>query len=136
MRRFASFAQLLHEHFPKNYIVFISENSAEHNCYAVSFCFNIKCFFIAIIYYRLTLTFFSLLLEYLHTFNVNFYAQYKWFYLEIKIFLKDRSKAMPLQQSNTLSNLLPIIWDFFQINKNGHIVTIFRINYQVTIFTL
>ena len=44
------------------------------------------------------------------------------FLLEPKVFLKDRGKAVPLEQGSLLDHLLPVVWDLLQVKHNRHVV--------------
>ncbi|KDR22102.1 hypothetical protein L798_02065 [Zootermopsis nevadensis] len=62
--------ELLHEHLADHYVIFILEDSTEHNCYAIGFSLDLHSFIISVVNNSSLVTLFTSLLE-------------------IKIFLKD-----------------------------------------------
>ena len=47
---------------------------------------------------------------------------FQTFLLEPKVFLKDRGKAVPLEQGSLLDHLLPVVWNLLQVKHNRHVV--------------
>lgn len=124
MRGAATFPQFLHEYFADNDIVLVPENGAENDGDTIGLRLHIpeqdnqiigsffltksasdflQSLIVAIVNYGPLLALFALLLK-------------------VEILLKDAGKAVSLQQTDSLGNLLPVFWYFFQIDKYRHIV--------------